>query len=96
MAPPCAASTRGVLPDDTGNSKCHFSGYDEQVRGVLVVIGVLLLMAGLVWVAQGLNLPYVPRSFMTSDRAWIAIGAVCAVAGVALIDRGRRRSRAGD
>jgi hypothetical protein len=60
------------------------------MRTPIVVLGVLLLGAGLVWMAQGLNLPFAPRSFMTSDRSWIVIGAVAAVAGVVLIGRARR------
>ena len=62
------------------------------MRIPLVVLGVLLIGVGLVWVAQGLNLPFAPRSFMTSDRSWIAIGAVAAVAGGLLIGLGRRRA----
>jgi len=57
-----------------------------------VVLGVLLLGAGLVWLAQGLNLPFAPRSFMTSDRSWIVIGAVTAVGGGFLIGRALRRA----
>ena len=47
-------------------------------------IGVLAALAGAVWVAQGLNLPLAPRSFMTADRTWFVIGVVTAIAGVAL------------
>jgi hypothetical protein len=60
------------------------------MRTALAVLGVLLLAAGLVWIAQGLNLPFAPRSFMTSDRTWIVIGAVTAVAGGVLINWARR------
>jgi hypothetical protein len=62
------------------------------MRTPLAVLGVLLVGAGLVWIAQGLNLPFAPRSFMTSDRSWIVIGAVTAVAGGVLIGRARRRA----
>ena len=60
------------------------------MRLSLVVLGAFLLLAGLVWIAQGLDLPFAPGSFMTSDRAWILIGAITAVAGGALIVRGRQ------
>jgi hypothetical protein len=55
-----------------------------------LVIGVLLVLGGLVWIAQGLNLAFAPRSFMTSDRTWIVIGAVAVIGGGALIWQARR------
>jgi hypothetical protein len=60
------------------------------VRTISVVAGVLLILGGLVWIAQGLNLPFAPRSFMTADRTWIVIGAVAAMAGGVLVWLGRR------
>ena len=56
----------------------------------LVALGVLVILSGLVWVAQGLDLPFAPTSFMTADRVWIVIGAAAVLAGVTLITRGRR------
>ena len=49
-----------------------------------LVIGLLAALAGVIWVAQGLNLSWAPRSFMTADRTWFVIGVVTAIAGVAL------------
>ena len=57
--------------------------------GVLIV-GVLLALAGLVWMAQGLNLPFAPPSFMTADRTWIVLGAAAVLAGAALVGWARR------
>jgi hypothetical protein len=54
------------------------------MRGVGIVLGVLLFLSGAVWVAQGLNLPMAPRSFMTASRAWVLIGAVTALFGIGL------------
>ena len=54
-----------------------------------LLVGIALVLGGLVWIAQGLNLPFAPRSFMTADRAWVVIGAVAALAGAALIGRAR-------
>ena len=62
------------------------------MRTPLVVLGVLLLGSGLVWIAQGLNLPFAPRSFMTADRSWIVIGTLAAVGGGLLIGWARRRT----
>jgi hypothetical protein len=55
-----------------------------------LLVGIVMLLGGLVWIAQGLNLPWAPRSFMTADRAWVVIGAVTALGGAALIGRARR------
>ena len=54
------------------------------------MLGVLVVLGGLVWIAQGLNLPFAPRSFMTADRAWVVIGAVAVLAGAVLVARARR------
>ena len=56
------------------------------------LLGAALVLAGLVWLAQGLNLPFAPRSFMTADRAWVLIGAVTALAGAVVLTWDRRRT----
>lgn len=61
------------------------------MRTMALVIGVLLVLAGLVWIAQGLNLPFAPRSFMTADRAWVLYGAITVVGGAALVGWARSR-----
>ncbi len=55
-----------------------------------MVLGVLLILGGLVWIAQGLNLPFAPRSFMTADRTWIVIGAVTVLVGMVVSVRASR------
>jgi hypothetical protein len=59
----------------------------------LLVLGVVVVLAGLVWIAQGLNLPFAPRSFMTADRTWVVIGAMAVLAGAMLVGRSRRYGR---
>jgi hypothetical protein len=66
-----------------------FGRYDRRVRIGQGVLGILLVLGGLVWVAQGLNLPFAPRSFMTADRLWVVIGGVTVVAGVVVMGRAR-------
>jgi hypothetical protein len=61
------------------------------MRITRIVLGLLLLGSGLVWMAQGLNLPFAPASFMTADRSWVLIGAVAVVAGIVVLGSGRRR-----
>lgn len=60
------------------------------MRTVGLLAGAGLVLAGLVWLAQGLNLPFAPRSFMTADRSWVLIGSATAVVGVVLIAWARR------
>ena len=60
------------------------------MRPILVVAGFVLIGGGLVWIAQGLNLPFAPRSFMTADRTWIVLGAVAVMGGGFLVWRGRQ------
>ena len=61
------------------------------MRSAWIVLGGLLVLSGLVWIAQGLNLPFAPQSFMTADRLWILIGAVTAVAGVVVVGWARQK-----
>ena len=57
-----------------------------------LVLGLLLVLSGSVWIAQGLNLPFAPRSFMTADRAWVLIGAATVVVGAVLVGASRARA----
>jgi hypothetical protein len=61
------------------------------MRVTLLVLGILLILGGGVWIAQGLNLPFAPRSFMTADRSWVLIGAITVVAGLVTIGWARQR-----
>jgi len=61
------------------------------MRTIGTVLGVLVALAGAVWIAQGLNLPVAPGSFMTGDRTWIVLGAIAVVGGIALVAAARRR-----
>ena len=63
------------------------------MRLVLLAIGALLVLAGAVWIAQGLDLPFAPSSFMTADRTWVLIGAATVLGGVVLIGWTRRAVR---
>ena len=63
--------------------------YDRRMRTGLGVLGLLVVLGGLVWIAQGLNLPFAPRSFMTADRTWVVIGALAILAGAVLIGQSR-------
>jgi hypothetical protein len=62
------------------------------MRMAAMALGGLLVLGGAVWIAQGLNLPFAPRSFMTADRTWIVLGFVAVAVGLATFSRARRRS----
>ena len=59
------------------------------MRPIPLVLAALLAIAGLVWLGQGLG--FIPGSFMTGDRTWAAIGALCLVGAVLIVVQERRR-----
>lgn len=63
----------------------------RPARIVTIVVGVLALLIGLVWTAQGANL--MPGSAMSGQQMWLWIGLVVAILGVVLLVRGFRRPR---
>ncbi len=91
MAPLGAARRAEYYPSVHAPASGFSAEYDRPMRITLIALGVVLVLGGLVWVAQGLNIPFAPASFMTADRAWIFIGAVAVVAGLVLIGWARQR-----
>ena len=66
---------------------------------MMIALGILLALAGGVWLAQGLNLPFAPGSFRTADPLWAAIGAITLASGLAILVRALlewRRNRGED
>lgn len=59
---------------------------------VLVVVGVLLAIAGVVWILQGLNL-LGQSGGMNGQHIWAIIGAICLLAGLGLATAGARAAR---
>lgn len=53
------------------------------MRGLLTVLGVCLLLAGSVWLLQGLNV--LPGSFMSGQTRWAVNGAIAIGAGLVLL-----------
>lgn len=52
-----------------------------MIRNVIKFFAVLLMLSGLIWVLQGLNI--LPGSYMTGDPQWAINGAITiAIAGV--------------
>lgn len=54
-----------------------------------IVLGVVLVLAGIVWTLQGLG--FVGGSFMTGATIWAVIGPITAVAGLIVAMTGFRR-----
>ncbi len=50
---------------------------------ILYIVSVLLILGGLVWFLQGINV--LPGSFMTGDPKWAVNGAIAMLIGGGLI-----------
>jgi hypothetical protein len=58
----------------------------------LSVLGIILLLAGLVFMGQGSGyFPYPPGSFMIRETRWIYYGAAIAVVGALILVATLRR-----
>ena len=61
------------------------------MRMLLLVVGVIFLLMGVLWMAQGSGIfPYPRSSFMIDQSPWIARGLMLAIAGAAIILISRR------
>lgn len=58
------------------------------------VIGALVALVGVVWIAQGMGV--LPGSFMSGDTTWAVVGAVVAVIGLAIAWPGRQKGPPGE
>lgn len=65
------------------------SGLTDENRVMRAAVGVVLVVAGFVWILQGLDAAFAPESFMTGDRSWIVWGTFTVVVGGALVWRNR-------
>ncbi|MGN6594428.1 hypothetical protein [Sphingopyxis terrae] len=65
----------------------------QIVRGLAAIVGVAMVLMGLLWILQGLDIVRWPASsFMLGDIVWTRNGAVLAVLGIVLIWLGRKRA----
>jgi hypothetical protein len=62
------------------------------MRWILIGIGALMVLAGGIWLFQGIGI--LLGSVMTSQPFWAITGAIVLVIGVVLIVTGLRRGRA--
>ena len=55
------------------------------MRNAMTIIGALIVIAGLIWAAQGAGwFPYPRTSFMIDNSRWIWIGLATAAGGAAI------------
>ncbi|WP_250939103.1 hypothetical protein [Allorhizobium sonneratiae] len=55
------------------------------LRRIVTLLGVLVVLMGILWMAQGAGLfPYPASSFMINQTPWIIRGGLLAVAGLAV------------
>ena len=53
------------------------------MKAILFVVGLVAIVAGLVWAAQGAGIfPYPAESFMINETRWVYIGLITALIGV--------------
>jgi hypothetical protein len=55
----------------------------------LNIVGILLILIGLVWTLQGINI--LPGSFMTGQIQWAIYGMATIIAGAILVRIANRR-----
>jgi hypothetical protein len=64
---------------------------EHGMKSLAAFIGILLLLSGLFFAAQGAGyIQWPARSFMVDERNWIYYGAAIALAGVVLFVASRR------
>jgi hypothetical protein len=61
------------------------------MRGGQLVLGAVMLLAGVVWFLQGIRV--IPGSFMTGSTRWAIIGAILIIAGAATLVLAARQGR---
>jgi hypothetical protein len=66
--------------------------FNKVMRVVSSLIGVLMVMMGVVWMLQGLNLAF-RVGFMVGDYHWTIYGAILALVGVAQVVWSNTRNR---
>ena len=66
--------------------------FNVTMRIVSSLIGVIMVLMGMVWILQGLNLAF-RVGFMVGDPKWTLYGAILAVVGVAQVVWSNTRQR---
>jgi len=65
--------------------------FGEKMKTLLMLIGIILLAAGLLFMGQGSGyIPWPAESFMISQTKWIYYGGGIAIVGILLVIFARR------
>ena len=62
---------------------------NSLIKTIIKIFAVLLMLAGGVWILQGVNI--LPGSYMTGDPQWAVNGAITALVGAGLFWFANRR-----
>ena len=77
--------------DAPGSAPAEDPGPPPRRRSMLrLALAAAMVLAGLVWIGQGLGIMTAGRSFMIGDPTWAVIGAVFVVLGVVVAWRTSR------
>jgi hypothetical protein len=68
--------------------------FNIVMRIVSSLIGILMILAGTIWMLQGLNLAF-RVGFMVGDFHWTIYGAILALIGIAQVVWSNTRQRNG-
>ncbi len=61
-----------------------WKAFNVTMRIISSLIGIAMVLSGIVWILQGLNLAF-RVGFMVGDYHWTIYGAIAAVVGVAQV-----------
>ncbi len=59
------------------------------MRAIGIIVGLLLLLVGVIWILQGINV--LPGSFMSGRPGYALLGLVVTIVGVVILLRSTRR-----
>jgi hypothetical protein len=82
-----------LLPETSGMAYAEVGEptFGEQMKTILLLIGIIVLIVGLFFAGQGLGyIQWPTESFMVSQIKWAYYGAGIAVVGLLLIIMARR------
>ena len=85
-APGSAPPSRGDTPSPASDP----TPPPRRRSSLRLALAAAMVLAGLVWIGQGLGILTAGRSFMIGDPTWAVIGAVFVAVGIVVAIRERR------